>query len=322
MQFGAITTLPLGTLAVHGVGCENVFSLHPRPVCVLVMGTLAERPSRQVALPEVPPAFDNLPPFPMVALRAMNVLSGTDTSLRDLCELIRPDPVFTAEILRIANSPLVAFSKEVTSVLQASMLLGFRRLRRVIITVGLRSYMEKSFTPALQACWRHSVASAMVAERIARWNSIDRDFAYTAGILHDIGRVALATTNPQTYADLIEKMAAGPTCDVLQCERESFGIDHCCAGRLLVTAWKLPEEFLEITSRHHEPLTHQEDATEVIRLSCLLADALGFAVARQGSIHSFEEILAEFPESVRKHFPGTEEMAAEIAKEISVIEAA
>lgn len=258
----------------------------------------------------------------MVALRALKVLAGTDTSLRELCDLIRPDPVFAGEILRIANSPLVAFPKEVTSVLQASMLLGFRRLRRLVVTVGLRPYMEPSFSPALQACWRHSVACAMVAERIARWNSTDRDFAYTAGILHDIGRVALATINPQIYADLIAKLAASPTSDVLRRERESFGIDHCCAGRLLVAAWKLPEEFLVITSRHHEPLTHAEEVTEVVRLSCLMADALGFEAAFHGTVRNFEEVLSEFPESVRKHFPGWEELASEIAQEIGVIEAA
>ena len=286
------------------------------------MATLTVSPSRRAETFEILPALDILPPFPLVALRALNVLSGTDTSLRELCEVIRPDPVFAAEVLRIANSPLVAFSKEITSVVQASMLLGFRRLRRLVVTLGYRSYMDKSFTQAQQACWRHSFASAMVAERIARWNSIDRDFAYTAGILHDIGRVALATINPKIYADLIERVTASPSCDVLKCERESFGIDHCCAGRLLVTAWKLPEEFIEITSRHHEPLTHQENATEVVRLSCMLADALGFAAAPHGSIRGYEEVLAEFPESVRKHFPGNEELASEIAKEITVIEAA
>jgi putative nucleotidyltransferase with HDIG domain len=285
------------------------------------MATLVASASRSFEPIELPPALEALPPFPAIALRALNVLSGTDTSLAELCDLIRMDSVFSGEILRIANSPLIAFSKEVTSVLQASMLLGFRRLRRVVITVGLRSYVNKSFAPAQRACWRHSVACAMVAERTARWNSIDRDFAYTAGILHDIGRVALATISPDLYADLMESAAEHP-CDLLQAERELFGIDHCCAGRLLVTAWKLPADFVEITSRHHEPLTRQEDATEVIRLSCLLADALGFAAARHGAHRSCEEILGEFPESVRKHFPAAEELAAEIAKEISVIEAA
>jgi HD-like signal output (HDOD) protein len=161
----------------------------------------------------------------------------------------------------------------------------------------------------------------MIAERIARSNSLDRDFAYTAGILHDIGRVALATINPQAYADLFERAATDPAWDALENEHEYFGIDHCGAGRLLVTSWNLPEEFVAITSRHHEPLTHQEDATEVVRLSCMLADGLGFAAMPHASIRTCEEILAEFPDVVRKHMPSTE-LAAEIAKEIGVIEAA
>jgi putative nucleotidyltransferase with HDIG domain len=286
------------------------------------MGTLIASPPKRAKPLEILLALDNLPPFPTVALRAMKLLSGTDTCLGELCDLIRCDPVFTGEILRFANSPLVAFSREITSVMQASMLLGFRRLRRVVITVGLRSYLDKSLTSVLRACWRHSVASAMLAERIARWNSIDRDFAYTAGILHDIGRVALATIEPGLYADLIERAATEPGSDALQCERDSFGIDHCGAGRLLAISWKLPEVFLEITSHHHEPLTHQEDVAEVVRLSCLLADALGFAAAWHSSIRSAQDIFAEFPESVRKHLPGAEELAAEIDKEITVIEAA
>src|SRR5882724_4620260 len=228
------------------------------------MGTLAASRTLSNAPQEILEALNRLPPFPSVALRAMNVLSGTDSSLSELCDLVRCDPVFAGEILRIANSPLIAFSKEVTSVLQASMLLGFRRLRRLVITVGLRSYMEKSLTPALRASWRHSLASALVAERIARWNSIDRDFAFTAGILHDIGRTALASVNPQVYADLVASALEDPAWDALASERECFGIDHCAAGRLLVAAWKLPEDFLEVTARHHEPLTHQESVTEVV----------------------------------------------------------
>src|SRR5258706_12058519 len=124
------------------------------------MGTLIASQSLSRKPLDILPALDKLPPFPAVALKALNVMAGTDSSLSELCDLVRCDPVFAGEILRIANSPLIAFSKEVTSVLQASMLLGFRRLRKLVITVGLRSYMEKSLTPALSASWRHSLASA------------------------------------------------------------------------------------------------------------------------------------------------------------------
>ncbi len=284
------------------------------------MGTLTANPPKS-AKPEMLLALGKLPPFPTVALKALNLVTGANSSLSELCDLVRLDPVFTGEILRIANSPLIAFSKEVTSIMQASMLLGFRRLRRIVMAVGLRSYM-KPFSPALQACWRHSVACAMIAEQMARWNSIDRDFAYTSGLMHDIGRIALATVSPQSYSDLIDRAATDPAWDVLQRERESFGIDHCFAGRMLVIAWKLPESFVETTCSHHEPLTHHEDAAEVIRHSCLLADALGFVAAPHCSIRSCEEILAEFPGIVRKHMPGKDQLAAEIAKEISTVETA
>src|SRR5438477_9881536 len=106
------------------------------------MATLIATPPQSFSVVELPPALRALPPFPAVALKALNVLSGTDSSLIELCDLIRTDPVFSAEILKVANSPLVAFSKEVTNMLQASMLLGFRRLRRLVITVGFRSYVH------------------------------------------------------------------------------------------------------------------------------------------------------------------------------------
>ncbi|MFZ0796511.1 MAG: HDOD domain-containing protein, partial [Terriglobales bacterium] len=158
---------------------------------------------------------DSIPPFPALALKALNLMSGTDTSLLELCNLIRSDPAFSIAVLRIANSPLVAFSKNVTSVLQASMLLGFRRLRSVVITVGLKAYLEDSFTPLMRACWRHSVACAIIAEQSAKWSFLDNDFAHTAGILHDIGRVALAMAMPEPYARVVERAADQPQ-DLLQ----------------------------------------------------------------------------------------------------------
>jgi putative nucleotidyltransferase with HDIG domain len=285
------------------------------------MGTLVATRLKAANPEEIILAIESLPAFPTVALRAMNMLAGTDTALGELCDLVRCDPVFTAEILRIANSPLVAFSKEITSVLQASMLLGFRRLRRVVITVGLSSYMDTS-TPATKACWRHSAACAIVAERTARWNAVDRDFVYTAGILHDIGRVALSTVSPQVYSDLYERAASEPVWDPLQREQEAFGIDHCAAGRLLIQSWNLPQPFIDTTCSHHAPLTNQEDAAEVMRLSCLLADSLGFAAFWHPSIPGGEEVLSMFPESVCKHLPNKNDLAAEIAKEVTVIESA
>lgn len=264
---------------------------------------------------------DNLPPFPSVALKALHVLAGTETSLRELCDVIRPDPVFSAEVLRLANSPLVAFSKPVTSVLQAAMLLGFRRLRRLVVTVGLRAYIGSASARLLQTCWRHSVATAMVAEQVARWGSIEREFAYTAGILHDVGRVVLASIDAQAYGRLLERVF-GQSSEMLRFEQELFGVDHCRAGSHLVTAWQLPDEFTDITLHHHEAVSGGDNAAEIMRLSCRLADALGFPSDPHRCFSKPEEVLVEFPENLRAQLGKPKEMSAGISKEISLLEAA
>jgi putative nucleotidyltransferase with HDIG domain len=265
---------------------------------------------------------DSIPPFPAIALRALNLMAGTDTSLLELCNLIRADLAFSTAVLRMANSPLVAFSKDVSSVLQASMLLGFRRLRSLVITVGLRTYLKDSFTPLMKSCWRHSVACAIIAERSASWTGLDKDFAYTAGVLHDIGRLALATTMQEAYARVIERGADRPQ-DVLQIERELCGIDHCEAGHSLVVAWELPEAFIDIAARHHHPQAHPPDATSLIGSSCALADALGFAVIPCRFARSYAEIVGSFPERERKRFPAdARDLAFEIANQINLIELA
>jgi len=269
---------------------------------------------------------EQVPPFPTVALKALNLIAGTDTSLLELCNLIRPDPAFSTEVLRIANSPLVAFSKEVTNVLQASMLLGFRRLRSVIITVGLRTYLEQSFTPLLKSCWRHSVACGIIAERAAKACALDKDFAYTSGVLHDLGRVVLAVSRPQEYACLVEQGADDPQ-QFLHAERARLGIDHCQAGGVLVTEWALPPAFFPITTCHHDANHHDRkaeaaSADSIVPLSCALGEVLGFGVVEYRNARNYADIVENFPAPARGIFPAEKDrFAEEIGAEIALIEA-
>ncbi|HTR26977.1 MAG TPA: HDOD domain-containing protein [Terriglobales bacterium] len=278
--------------------------------------------SRAKAAPSaaVPWRPEQLPPFPAIALKALNLIAGRDTSLLELCDLIRPDPAFSTAILKIANSPLVAFSRNITSVVQASMLLGFQRLKSIVITVGLKAYLQGPVAPALEACWRHSVACAAIAERAAG-RGLDRDFAYTAGIMHDIGRAAMAAAAPATYMRVVETEADDPR-DLLPREREQFGLDHCETGASLVKLWNLPGAFLEITARHHAYPSRPADTESIVASSCLLADTLGFGMTKYRAAPSYADVLATFGEAARNELPeNAETLAAEIATEIQVIEA-
>ncbi len=278
-------------------------------------------PSKALQLADPVWSAEHLPAFPVIALKALQMISGKDTSLLQLCDLIRSDAEFSSAILKIANSPVVAFSKNITSVLQAAMLLGFRRLKSVVVTVGLREYLKAPFTPLMQSSWRHSAACAMIAERAATWSKLDPDFAYTAGILHDIGRVAMVATMPEAYARVVEKAVDRPR-DLLAKEREIFGVDHCEAGAAIVRAWNLPRAFLETTSEHHSDGTRCAGTASVIAPSCMLADALGFGVGKYRGLRSYAEISKTFPVATWQRFPPEpEEFAAEINQGIRLIEA-
>jgi HD-like signal output (HDOD) protein len=276
----------------------------------------------RATLSGVPWQLLNLPAFPSVSAKALQLLSGNDTRLLDLYNVISSDPSFSSEVLRVANSPLYALQSTIKNLTQAAMLLGFERLKGVAVTIGIRSYLKDVLAvPALRACWRHSLASALIAEEASTASPMRSDDAYTAGMLHDIGRIAMAAIRPKPYADLLRSAETQP-CDILQCERDLFGVDHCEAGRALVAAWNLPEELASISSHHHDDVRGREfDLNSVVHYSCRFADTLGFPAVRPLHPRGYEELLAEVPLPQRRMFtfePQT--MAQSITSKIDALD--
>src|SRR5277367_1624944 len=265
----------------------------------------------------------NLPPFPAVALKVLQSMANPEIHMLELSELIASDAVFSGEVLTIANSPLCGFRQPIHGILQATSLLGLERLKALGVTAGMRAYSRNwQSVSALRACWRHSLACALLAEEIAAAAMINKDFAYTAGIIHDLGRLALLAAAPQQYSTFLNT-AAGPPAAILELERRQFSLDHCEAGALLVTAWNLPKEFADIVSRHHEAANLTKiDALACVRLGCSMADALGFAAAVSTSSPSYAELLGTLPMHERSRFESVkkEDPALRIAIKINALE--
>jgi len=245
----------------------------------------------------------DLPPFPGVAVKALQLVSKPESRLRDLHDLISMDQAFATEILRLANSPLYGIRSEITSTLQAVMLLGYERVKGLLLTLAVKTYIGQSLeAPILKACWSHSLASATIAEELAMTTAIDKDVAYTAALIHDIGRLALAMILPEGYNKLRQQGPLDPG-SILQAERDLFGMDHCQAGGLLVTTWNLPLTFIEVASYHHEPRKSESlDLVGLVSLACQIADALGFSVVSISG--KYEDIVRELPDDMRRVIPG------------------
>ncbi len=271
----------------------------------------------------VPWALMRLPPFPMVATKVLHLVAKNDSSLRQLSALISTDQAFSSEVLTIVNSPIFPIHASVTSILQGIAALGFERVKGLAVTVGVRAYLSGALgCPSLQAIWRHSLACSLLAEEFAASSMIDKGTAYTAGIMHDIGRAALAVIQPRRYASFLQNIQEESS-EVLRREQELFELDHCEAGRRLAVDWKLPEQFLNIIARHHaaRQASGPFDLLALIQLACRMADTIGFSATPSLKCSSYKILTSELPERVRDLLPlEPEELAFRIAAKVNSIE--
>jgi HD-like signal output (HDOD) protein len=264
-----------------------------------------------------------LPPFPQVALRVLQLAHNENVQLHELSNLISSDPAFASEVLTIANSLLYAPRFPASSVMQAIAVLGANNLQGLCLTVGVRAYMGKALNqPAMRAIWRHNLACALIADQLASVGFLNRDVAFTSGVMHDIGRLALAVIRPKEYS-LLLGAHSGSAASILKAERELFGWDHCEAGRQLIEDWNMPAEFEPIVGDHHAP--RQKDSSwgmaDVINVSCRMADTVGCAAFSGCESTPYPDLMDELPERERRLFHATvDTLTAEIARKIDSVE--
>ena len=267
------------------------------------------------AVPHKPWALRDLPPFPAIATRVLQLLATEDVPLHQVVELIRADAAFSAGILRAANSALFGLMSEVETVKHAVVVMGVDRVRALTLTVALGSYLRAAMrVEVLRRVWRHSMACALLSEELATACSWSGDRAFTAGLLHDVGRLGLLVAYPAQYANALV-VSEENSFDLLGTERDLFDIDHCEAGEWLLKEWKLPEEYWGIAARHHqEKLPASFGLLAVVSLACRLADTLSFEVVKPKRYTSIDEVRAALPPAAQARFdPEVESLRAHIA---------
>ena len=246
-----------------------------------------------------PPALQNLPAFPPVAGQLTRLVAEEDFSYREVSDLVRADAAFSAELLRLANSPVFAFRHEIRDVPHALAVLGVQRLRGIVMTLAMKEVLlSDKQDEAIRRCWRHNLASALVTESLAAAAWIDKGLAYTAGLLHDVGMLALISNHRRDYVKLVGAPPDAAT--LLEREELFFGINHCHAGRWLLGQWGLPVDFQDVAAHHHRvPDRGNLDIIALVHISSITADMAGFAVL--GEAPSWDPMwpLAWFDEAGR-----------------------
>jgi HD-like signal output (HDOD) protein len=275
------------------------------------------------ARPSQPPsdkkpwALDDLPPFPLVATRLLEVLSQENAHITGVGRIIAAEPVFASRVLQMANSPLFALQTQVKTISHAIVLLGLDRVKAITVTRALGDFVGPVLKiKSLRACWENSLACALLSEKLARACKMDTDFAYVSGLLRDIGRLALLVKYPDSYSNLLA-VSGEQDFDLIETERELFDIDHCQAGGWLMAKMPFPPELCEVVSKHHQLPTGQFRMVHLVRIADMLTDALGFAVLTLAHQPTYGEVIQELPEAASLRFTSDpEELRADIGARI------
>jgi putative nucleotidyltransferase with HDIG domain len=209
-----------------------------------------------------------------VVTEIWRVLADEDASARGLSRVVERDPALSAKILRLANSAYFGLPRPVREVRTACVVLGFSTIESLAVGVTALEALSRSVGAAfdLDAFWRHSVATAIAAEKLARRVGIaDPGPAFCGGIVHDVGKLVLASIAPPRYRRVVD----GPTEDPMHVREErEYGADHAVVGGWLGERWRFPPELCEILRGHHEP-----DGEAGGRWAALLGLADGLASA-------------------------------------------
>lgn len=195
-----------------------------------------------------------LPVMPEVATKILSLTEEKrDISFRELERLIGTDPALTAKILKIANSALYARQREIKSLQVAITLLGFKNIRSLVLLVtASQSYGALSGAPFYPFFWSHSVLSAFAARLVATRTG-RKDLAeecFTAGLLHDIGQVALFNSSPPRYQPVLDALI-GAQEFIEPLEEKAFGVSHRTVGGALLSRWSFPQAYVD-AAREHE----------------------------------------------------------------------
>ena len=270
------------------------------------------------ARPPAPWALRLLPPFPAIAHRIMALAGRDDINIHELGNVVRMDPSFSAELLRLANSALYNSRREITSLGQAILLVGTERVKTMATLVAVNRMVRSSVkVSALRKVWHHSLVTAIIAEEAAPLLHMERETAYTSGLLHNLGVLGMMSAYPDEYSRMLA-VSDDYGFDLLQTERDLFEIDHCAAGAYLAQDWDFPDELAAVIATHHEPPVEEElSQYNLIRISWRLSDALGYAAFSPEREWTWKELISYLPHAEYSWLGESPEAArAELAKRV------
>lgn len=254
----------------------------------------------------------DLPTLPSVLGKILATAADPDASALDLGQHISADQSLSATLLKLVNSAYYGFYRQISSITQAIVMLGFLEVRNLTLTAtAFRTLSKSSSSYDRIQLWRHSLATAMIAERINKRLRLGLEGSFESGLLHDFGKVALDMLYPEEFR-LAAEDAHQHGGFVRDSERNRFEIDHAEVGGLLGEHWNLPQAVVEAIRYHHEPAGAEKSP----RLTALIAVA-DYITYGANLGESSNGRAPEFPAEAAELIGVSDSFAQELADELA-----
>lgn len=199
----------------------------------------------------------SIPSLPGMYHEIMAELRSEDASLERIAKIVSKDAGMTAKVLQLANSAFMGVRYEVSNPTQAVTLIGTEMVRALVLSVHVFSQFEdrQGAAPYLTALWEHSIAVGCLAQHIAAGEKCGKalvDESFTAGLLHEIGKLVLLAQVPKEYGAILDTVK-GKSASLASAERERFGCTHADLGAYLMSIWGLPHPLIHAVAFHDRP---------------------------------------------------------------------
>lgn len=255
----------------------------------------------------------NLPALPQIIPKLMRVLDNPNSSAADVGKVISTDQALMTKVLKLVNSAMYGLPRRISTLSQATVILGFNTIRSTSIAATVFKYLNNGSFDRVKF-WEHALACGVASKLIARrFSNQNPEEAFIAGLLHDVGKMVIDQYMPEEFSKVCARVQSGGV-RMVEAEQEVLGVTHAQVGGWLARKWNMPAPLLNAITYHHEPQLTSSQGSQFVSIV-----HLGDAIARMAKIGSGgDDLPPVLHPSVWSQIHATEAQLPELIEEVNV----